>query len=78
MYDKIIESIDNHEVSVGVFIDLSKAFDTINHSILIDKLEHYGIRGVPLQWFKDYLFNRKQYVYYNNTTSSLRTITCGV
>ena len=68
MYDKISESVDNHEVSVGVFIDLSKAFDTINHSILIDKLEHYGIRGVPLQWFKDYLFNRKQYVYYNNTT----------
>lgn len=60
MYDKISEFIDNHEVSVGVFIDLSKAFDTINHSILIDKLEHYGIRGVPLQWFKDYLFNRKQ------------------
>jgi hypothetical protein len=78
MYDKISESIDKHEVSIGVFIDLSKAFDTINHKILIDKLEHYGIRGVPLQWFKDYLSNRKQYVYYNNTASSLQTITCGV
>ena len=78
MYDKISESIDRHDVSIGVFIDLSKAFDTINHKILIDKLEHYGIRELPLQWFKDYLCNRKQYVYYNNATSSLRTITCGV
>ena len=78
MYDKISESIDKHEVSIGIFIDLSKAFDTINHKILIDKLEHYGIRGVPLHWFRDYLSNRKQYVYYNNTASSLQAITCGV
>ncbi len=78
MYDKISESIDKHEVSIGIFIDLSKAFDTINHKILIDKLEHYGIRGVPLHWFRDYLSNRKQYVYYNNTASTLRAITCGV
>ena len=60
------------------FIDLSKAFDTVNHNILIRKLEHYGIRGVALQWFLNYLSNRKQYVYYNNVSSSLQGITCGV
>jgi hypothetical protein len=78
MYEKISESIDKHEVSIGVFIDLSKAFDTINHEILLRKLEHYGIRGLPLQWFKDYLTNRKQFVCYKNVSSCLQTIACGV
>ena len=78
MFDKVSESIDKHEVSIGVFIDLSKAFDTLNHTILLEKLEHYGIRGLPLLWFKDYLSNRKQFVLLNNTSSQMRRITCGV
>ena len=48
LYDKISSSIDNKDFTVGIFIDLSKAFDTFDHKILREKLEHYGIRGAPL------------------------------
>ena len=78
MYDRTSAAIDRNEYSIGIFIDLSKAFDTLDHEILLMKLEHYGVRGVALQWFKSYLFNRKQYVFVNETSSLLRTITCGV
>ena len=60
------------------FIDLKKAFDTVNHSILLKKLDHYGVRGVPLQWFDSYLSDRKQYVSVNGSTSDELTITHGV
>jgi hypothetical protein len=78
MYNEITKSIERSEFSIGVFIDLSKAFDTMNHAILFSKLEHYGIRGVTLNWFIDYLSNRQQYVSYNNSTSALKNIDCGV
>ena len=78
MYDKISNAIDNNMYSLGIFIDLSKAFDTIDHAILLQKLELYGIRGVALKLFHDYLLNRKQYVVYNDTSSNLSNIYCGV
>ena len=59
--EKIKESIDNKQYGCGIFIDLRKAFDTFNHSILLTKLEHYGIRGTAFQWFKSYLSNRHQW-----------------
>ena len=62
----------------GVFIDLQKVFDTVNHDILLPKLEHYGIRGTPLMWFQSYLSDRYQYVSINGESSNLMKITCSV
>ena len=57
---------------------VSKAFDTVNHKILLQKLNHYGIRGVTLKWFESYLTNRYQYVEYNGVKSNLLTIILAV
>ena len=62
----------------GVFIDLKKAFDTVNHEILLFKLEHYGIRNNMLKWFESYLRDRKQYVYFNGVSSATLNLSCGV
>ena len=76
--EKIIDSLDKGKYGCGIFIDLKKAFDTVNHKILLCKMEHYGIRGAILKWFESYLFERKQFVYHNGESSSLQTISCGV
>ena len=76
--DHITEQLDSKSFVLGIFIDLSKAFDTIDHQILINKLENYGIRGTALDWFKSYLSDRKQCVDINGNESLLNTITCGV
>ena len=76
--EKIRESIDNKKYGCGIYIDLSKAFDTVRHDILIKKLEHYGIRDNSLMWFKSYLKNRKQFTFVNGVSSSFETVTCGV
>ena len=76
--EKIRESIDKVKYGCGIFIDLRKALDTVNHNILLFKMEHYGVRGSTLQWFKSYLSYRKQYVYINGECSELKQISCGV
>ena len=78
LVDNISKNIDDGNYSIEIFLDLSKAFDTINHNILLDKLCRYGIRGVTLNWFKHYLNDRKQFVSYSNTTSVSMKVTCGV
>ena len=77
MQGKISESMDRNEFSLGIFFDLSKAFHTVNHHILLKKLEHYGIRGIVLQWFPDYLKLRSRYVYYDRCSSDIKIIRCG-
>ena len=76
--ERIRETMDKGKYGCGVFIDLKKAFDTVNHDILLTKLEHYGIRNNILAWFKSYLSDRKQYVYFNGKSSEILSITCGV
>ena len=75
--DNLREAIDNNLYTCGVFIDFSKAFDTVNHEILLKKLESYGIRGMPLKWLTSYLNNRQQYVAIGHTESPRQAMTCG-
>ena len=74
-----MSALDSNSYAVGIFLDLSKAFDTVNHTNLLSKLEHYGIRGIALKWFKNYLSDRRyQYVSIENLDSRKQKITCGV
>ena len=70
--------MDNKEIPINIYLDLSKAFDTLDHSILIDKLEFYGVEGVALDLFKNYLTNRKQYVEFEDAQSDRLNISTGV
>ena len=74
----IKKTIDDGMFGCGAFIDLQKAFDTVNHSILLKKMEHYGVRGIALDWFTSYLSDRHQYVSVNGYTSDYLNISCGV
>ena len=78
LVDKITEALEQGESVVGVFLDFSKAFDTVDHNILWQNIYKYGLCDVELQWFKDYLSNRMQYVTCDNYKSSHATIHCGV
>ena len=78
LVDTISSNIDNKKHSIGIFLDLSKAFDTIYHQILLRKHQCYGIRGIACDWFKSYLENRVQYVSYNTKDSDFMKIRCGV
>lgn len=78
LVDKITKAIEEGTYTVGVFLDLSKAFDTVNHKILLAKLSYYGIRGICHDWFENYLKNRRQIVKFNDVKSSEEIIRCGV
>ena len=71
-------AIDNNEFTIGIFQDLFKAFDTVNHNILFHKLDCYGKRGLCNDCFRDYLTERQQIVKNNSTYSENKSIKCGV
>ena len=74
----LVDIIDNRDYCAGVFIDLSIAFDTTDHTVLFNKLQHYGIRGVTLDWFRSCLRNKTQFVSIENVNSDNGRIKCGV
>ena len=76
LIDQINDKFENNCFTLSIFIDLSQAFDTVNHQILIPKLKNYGVKD--LSWFKSYLKNHKQYFNYNNDVTNLSQIKCGV
>ena len=76
--EKIRNALDEGGLACGVFVDLQKAFDTVEHSILLSKLSHYGVRGLPNDWFKSYLSNRKQFVTVHGKKSRLTNSKHGV
>ena len=78
LQSQLINNIEDKLYSCSVFLDFSKAFDTVNHNILLDKLEHYGFRGIAYSWFKSYLNQRTQIVAKNGVDGNELTINCGI
>ena len=74
----IVQNFDDGKFILGVFIDLSKAFDTVDNRILLNKLKHYGVNEKTLAWLQSYLFQRKHYIEDTNDIKYLLEIDCGV
>ena len=74
----LLESLSKRQISLLLLIDFSKAFDMVEHQILLEKLNHYGIRGPVLKWLESYLSNRKQFVSINGSDSETSTLDYGV
>ena len=78
LHDKLSKVLGDGKTAIGIYLDFSKAFDTVDHDIFLSKLFHYGIRGPAYDWFQSYLSDRSQYVTYNGVKSSTKSIKCGV
>ena len=76
--ESVKKALDEKKIACGVFADLQKAFDTVNHDILVSKLEHYGIRGIANNWFSSYLKNRSQFVSILGFDSDIKPVNHGV
>lgn len=76
--EEIFSTLDSKHSLLNIYIDFSKAFDIVNHDILLNKLHHYGIRGIIHDWFRDYLSQRTQSIILSQHVSSSSSITCGV
>ena len=78
LVNQLYHSLDESKFMLGIFIDLSKAFNTVNYKILTKKLEFNGIKGCNLRWFEGYLSNRKQFITYGNKQTNIEITTCRV
>jgi len=76
--DGIYQQLDNSNIVIGIYLDLQKAFDTVDHSILLAKLYNYGIRGDVYNWFKDYLYDRQQFVSIRGINSDTASVSYDV
>ena len=76
--EKIREQLDSGKYGCRIFVDFQKAFDTVDHTILTQKVNYYGVRGKTNNWFSSYLKNRTQFVTFNGFNSELKEINCGV
>ena len=78
LVENLVNALDNGKCAVGIFLDFQKAFDTVDHGILLDKLYCYGIRGIAHERFISYLSSRQQSVMYNGHESEFKMMRCGV
>ena len=78
MLDILHDALEKGDYAIGIFIDFRKAFDTVDHSTLLYKIYHYGVRGSAYDWFCDYLNNRTQLVYFRNVHSQNEFVSCSV
>ena len=76
--DSILEHLDNHRHVIGIYLDIHKAFDTVNHEILLFKLYNYGVCGVVYDWLENYLSDRYKFTCVNSAESYITMVTCGV
>ena len=76
--DRILKDVDEGNISLAIFMDLSKAFDTLDHQVLLKKLNFYGIGGPALDWFSSYLTGRQQYIELDGVSSDLLPLSTGV
>ena len=78
LMENIVTALDSDNCGIGLFLDFQKAFDTVDHCILLDKLLSYGVRGIAHVWFNSYLSNRLQSVNYNGQESDFKLMECDV
>ena len=76
--NQITEAFSQGKYTLWIFLDLSKAFDTVNHNILLEKLKAYGIQSENLKWFRSYLSNRKQFLLYDDFKTEVKIVKCGI
>ena len=78
LVNQITEAFSQGKYTLGVSLDFSKAFDTVNHNILLEKLKAYGIQSENLKWFRSYLSKRKQFILYEDFKTEMKIVKCGV